>query len=138
MQKRNKIAPKAKSWGRLDLEKAFRDAFGEDFITQEEIDSKLGSAIAIAREKGHKFAKRELGGRVQVLRVLVASLHHQKRDTMTEMDFTHRVEKYLDTLLVRRNYLVETAIDEMRKKVSVYSSSGICHTCGYVKPFCPH
>jgi hypothetical protein len=82
--------------------------------------------------------KQALGSRVQVLRVLVAALHHQKRYTMEERDFVRRVEKYLDALLVRRRFLLETAIDDMRKKVSVYYPSIVCDTCGYVKPFCPH
>lgn len=119
-----------------DAIEEIKTLFRGSLMTQEELENEEGIAEVISREKGHQAAKLAMGGRVQVLRVLVTRKFHEKRKQMNEWEFQRRCEKYLDNILTRFDYRVEQAIDEVRSTVNVLYVSSVCDECGYMPTFC--
>lgn len=99
-----------------NLKSSLIKVFGKDVLTEDELDEENENGINHVLElyKMHGNRKKALGRRVQVLRVLVRRLHNDKRLKMTEFEFNVRCEKYLDNLLSKYEYRVETAIDRTR------------------------
>ena len=141
LKKLIKSDAKSKWYGGIDLEKMIIETFGLEFIEEAQECGEFGFYDFVAKEKSHKQMKELRKGRVQVLRKLVMTLYSHRRNDFCEMEFMHRVEKYLDNLLAKRKYMIEDIITELRGKVSVYDNNdkyGKCNKCNYVKPFCKH
>lgn len=91
----------------------------------------------VLKEKYHRNRKGVLGGRVQVLRVLIRNYYRDKRLKYTEYDFIRHCEAVLDNVLARYEYDIERIIDGWRKvtpKLKEYPAT--CPECGYRPPFC--
>lgn len=90
------------------------------------------------RVKFHAQQKKELGGRVQVCRILIQKYYTIKRlEYGSEDDYIKSCEAVLDNVLVRYNYDIELIIDKWREvqpKLKHYPDT--CGTCGYRPPFC--
>jgi hypothetical protein len=120
----------------LDFKAEVEKVFGRCFVTEEERESELGSAIALSIEKGHAIKKEACGHRLQILRVLIIRHHFKKRESMNEWDFLKRCEKYLDNLLAKNDYQLEILINDWRNKVDLTIETEYCNTCCYQPLFC--
>lgn len=89
-------------------------------------------------EKSHKFMKKELGGRVQVTRILIQRYYESKiLEYPNYDDYIKNCEAVLDNLLVRYEYNIELIIDKWRNIVPALKRyPDICDKCGYRPPFC--
>lgn len=65
-------------------------------------------------EKSHRDTKRELGHRVQILRVLIRRYYAEKRKKFSEDNFSKNCEAVLDNVLSRYDYQLELLIDKWR------------------------
>jgi hypothetical protein len=102
----------------VDVATAIRELFGKNAIlTPEEIEARDGIAEVIARDRGHKAAKNHLGGRVQVLRLIIHGRYRAKQtaEGMSEWEYCLRCEKYLDNILIAKKYRIEDIITKLRK-----------------------
>ena len=122
----------------LDVILILRDIFGNVLLTDEEADKNFGISDVIARERGHRQMKFNLGGRVQVLRVLVHKYFRLRQENSSEWEYYNRCEKYIDNILSKKNYRIEPIIDEFRLKVKKEDGNNGCHSCKYSVPFCKH
>lgn len=93
--------------------------FGEGILTQEQseklYDDKVNYILTV--HKSHQNRKKALGYRIHVLRVLIRHLHGSKRLSMKEFEFNIRVDKYLDNLLFKFKYRLESAIIYVRELI---------------------
>jgi hypothetical protein len=89
------------------------------------------------KEKEHSRKKSDIGGRVQVLRVLIRNYYYDKREKYTEYDFIRHCEAVLDNMLAKYTYNIEGIIDMWRTlKSKLKKTPIICGDCGYRPPFC--
>lgn len=88
-------------------------------------------------DKPHNFKKKELGGRVQIARILVQRFYGYKRDQCSDAEYVANCEAVLDGLLLRFDYDIEFIIGKWRAIVPppAYTAC-VCETCGYGAPFC--
>lgn len=102
------------------------------------MDEKLGTGYdAVLKEKQHARQKRDLGHRIQVLRVLVRNYYRERRFKMTELDFINHCEAVLDNMLAKYDYDLESIIDKWRTVVPTLTDSpDVCQTCTYRPVFC--
>ncbi len=99
----------------------FLDKIKEVFGEVEEYETYLESERKklfhnLSKFKYHPAKKLFLGDRVQILRVLVFHNYTDKIKELGYRAYIRRVESYLDKLLVKFNYDLESAIDWMRNK----------------------
>jgi hypothetical protein len=81
--------------------------------------------------------KRELGGRVQVLRVALRNFYFAKKALVEEYDFILYVEAVMDNLLAKYHYKIEDIIERVRAKtIFVELHPLVCEGCKYRPPFC--
>ncbi len=88
--------------------------------------------------KFHAQQKRELGGRVQVCRILIQRYYESKRlEYASEDDYIKSCEAVLDNVLVRYEYNIELIIDKWRTVTPTLKRyPDTCEKCGYRPPFC--
>ena len=72
----------------------------------------------IDMEKTFTEKKRNLGGRVQVLRVVVRQFYKKYRPNMQEWNFSKQCERVLDNMLAKYDFDVEQVIDQFRLRIS--------------------
>lgn len=96
-----------------------------------------GTEKARAVEEMHRKQKDAIGFRLQVTRVLVRRYYQDKRDHLTEFDFTRHCEAVLDNMLCRYNYDNEAIIDKWREILPLLKQTPmVCEACGYRPVFC--
>ncbi len=94
--------------------------------------------IVNERVKLHAQKKKELGGRVQVCRILIQKYYNIKRlEYASEDDYIKCCEAVLDNVLVRYDYDIEKIIDKWREvSPALKRYPDTCDKCGYRPPFC--
>lgn len=120
----------------LDFVTLCKQMFGPGTLSREEIEHLGGMEWVKDRQSSHKVMKKELGPRVQVLRVLVANKFKDRLKDFNDFEFGARVEKYLDNLLAKYGYQLEFIIDKLREQVTLDVTPVVCDKCGHRPVFC--
>lgn len=115
-----------------------RDYFENQQLAENKKAKESQVLLANERSRSHYKKKKELGGRVQVCRILIQRYYNIRRDEFaSEDDYIKSCEAVLDNVLVRYEYNIELIIDKWKDivpKLKKYPDT--CKNCGYKPPFC--
>ncbi len=95
-------------------------------------------AVLFETQEKHRLRqKRDLGARVQILRVLVQRYYSEKRNLYKESDYQKHCEAVMDNMLAKHKYNLEYLIDNFRKITPHLKEYPItCKECDHRPPFC--